>query len=294
MPTTLTPLRYPGGKSQLSPFVRKILVANNLIGGCYAEPFAGGAGIAMHLLLTDCVHKIFINDVDRLVYSFWKTVLDDTAGLCSRIQNCEVTIDEWYRQQAVVSDASASTSDLGFATLFLNRTNHSGILTARPIGGLSQSGKYLIDCRFNKEDLIKKISRIGSRRGRVCLTSLDALQFLDFIEDRSNPFTFLNIDPPYVKQGGNLYLNHYEDRDHSLLMKRISKIKLPWMLTYDDTPLVRRLYKDFQISRLSLRYSAARVRRECELFIHRSSLQVGDLSSALGDEGSCNREAVFA
>ena len=41
-----TPLRYPGGKQKLTPFIIEVLKANDLIGGHYMEPYAGGAGVA--------------------------------------------------------------------------------------------------------------------------------------------------------------------------------------------------------------------------------------------------------
>ena len=67
MPITDTPLRYPGGKSQLTPVIVDILSRNNMLYGEYAEPFAGGAGIAMTLLLTDYVSRIYLNDVDPAI-----------------------------------------------------------------------------------------------------------------------------------------------------------------------------------------------------------------------------------
>ncbi|EAG5355425.1 DNA adenine methylase, partial [Listeria monocytogenes] len=49
MPRTSSPLRYPGGKTQLSSFVKNLLEINNIVGGTYIEPFAGGAGVAIQL-----------------------------------------------------------------------------------------------------------------------------------------------------------------------------------------------------------------------------------------------------
>ena len=67
-----TPLRYPGGKQRLAPFIRELLTANNLLGTEYAEPYAGGAGIAMELLINGEVSRIHLNDKDYAVYCFWR------------------------------------------------------------------------------------------------------------------------------------------------------------------------------------------------------------------------------
>ena len=44
----ISPLRYPGGKTVLAPFLQELLLENNLQGGIYAEPYAGGAGAALN------------------------------------------------------------------------------------------------------------------------------------------------------------------------------------------------------------------------------------------------------
>ena len=65
MPNSFSPLRYPGGKTQLYTLVREILIQNNLHGETYVEPFAGGAGLALKLLINEDVKKILINDFAR-------------------------------------------------------------------------------------------------------------------------------------------------------------------------------------------------------------------------------------
>lgn len=139
MPVNNSPLRYPGGKSQLAPFVIELLRANNLFGGVYVEPFAGGAGIAWKLLFDGYASEVWINDVDPAIHSFWHCVLIHTDELCAKIESTDVTIEEWHRQRRLQESAYAQSLELGFSTLFLNRTNRSGILKAGVIGGLAQA-----------------------------------------------------------------------------------------------------------------------------------------------------------
>ena len=77
-----TPLRYPGGKGKLSFHLKDIIKLNRFYDKNYIEPFAGGAGVALELLLEENVRKIHINDIDIAVYSFWSSVLHDTDKLC--------------------------------------------------------------------------------------------------------------------------------------------------------------------------------------------------------------------
>ena len=160
LPTS--PLRYPGGKLCLLDPISHILRLNSLERGHYAEPYAGGCGLALALLFNGFVSDIHINDVDRSIWAFWSAVLDDTEELIARMNRTRITLPEWRRQRAVQKNsAKADKMDLAFSTLFLNRTNRSGIIkNAGVIGGLLQDGDYTIDCRFNKEELERRIRRI--------------------------------------------------------------------------------------------------------------------------------------
>jgi DNA adenine methylase len=273
MPVTDSPLRYPGGKSQLAPFVVELLRTNNLFDCTYAEPFAGGAGIAWTLLLSGYVSEVWINDFDPAIHAFWHAVLNDTDALCDRIEQTPVTMDEWHRQRAVQSQASPTLLDLGYSTFFLNRTNRSGILKGGVIGGLQQTGDYLIDCRFNKRDLVAKIRRIAIYRDQVRLTRMDAEQLIRREFKKLPPHALVNVDPPYYRRGPELYCSFYEHRDHAMLAEAVRGIKQPWMLTYDDTPEIRLMYEGLPTHSKELLYSAQVKRSAVELLVLSPTLQ---------------------
>lgn len=272
MPVTDTPLRYPGGKTQLAPLVIDIMRNNNLFYGDYVETFAGGAGIAWKLLLNNYVGNVFLNDLDQGIYSFWYSVLNDTEDLCQLIQHTPITITEWHKQRKTSNNEDASALEKGFATFFLNRTNRSGIIRGGVIGGLNQDGNYKLDCRFNKEDLIRKIRRIASVKDRVHLHNLDALEFIDTALPLTASKTLVNIDPPYYLKGPDLYTNFYQKEDHAILAHKIHTISRNWMVTYDDVPALRELYKEFQVFQFELNYSAQTKRVGTELLILDSTL----------------------
>jgi len=267
MPITDSPLRYPGGKTQLSPFVRDLARVNNLDGGVYAEPFAGGAGIAWKLLLNGDMSEVWLNDIDPAVFAFWDTVVHRPDPLCELILCTDVTINEWSRQKLILKNPNSSPLELAFSTLFLNRTNRSGILKAGVIGGKDQLGTYKLDCRFNKIDLIKKIQRIHIYREVIRLTQLDAEVCLKKWERDLPQRSLINIDPPYFNQGRDLYLSFYNPDDHTRLSKLVRTLKKPWMLTYDDTPEIAKLYAGLPMYRKSLVYYAQVKRRASELMV---------------------------
>lgn len=272
MPITDTPLRYPGGKTQLAPFVGELLRTNDLLQCVYCEPFGGGAGIACRLLLNGTIAEAWINDLDPAIYAFWHSVLNSTESLCERIADAEVTIDEWHRQRKIHTEERANLIDLGFATLFLNRTNRSGILKGGVIGGLSQTGKYPIDCRFGKEELIRKIKRIALYKEQIHLTCIDARQYISSELEKLPKHALVNVDPPYYRAGPDLYTNAYVHEDHLSLSMEVRKMPHRWMMTYDDVPEICDMYEGLRQYRKTLTYYAQVKRSAAELLVLSDSL----------------------
>lgn len=246
-----SPLRYPGGKNKLAKFVA-LLCKENKIDGHYIEPYAGGASVALFLLVEGYVKQITINDYDRSIYAFWYCVLNDTNALCQRIQDAELTIDNWKRQREIQRNKeTASLLDLGFSTFFMNRTNRSGIIDGGVIGGVKQNGNYKIGCRFNKEELINRIKFIALHRKNIQLYNLDALKLIGQISRRTRSKNVIYyFDPPYFLKGQSLYMNSYEPKDHKLVSERIKRIKnAKWIVSYDNVPQIQRLYKSDDVNK---------------------------------------------
>lgn len=239
-----SPLRYPGGKNKLSKFIAKICVDNE-INGHYIEPYAGGASVALYLLIEKKVKKITINDFDRSIYAFWHSILKNTKNFCDLIENTEVNIENWKKAKEVQKNKSkAKLLDLGFSTFFLNRVNISGIINAGVIGGIKQTGKYKIDCRFNKSDLIERIKLIAQHKDNINLYNLDALDLIKKIKMEGAGKETIFFDPPYYIKGSSLYMNHYRDDQHQEVSNEIKNIKdFSWIVSYDNTPEIEKIYQ---------------------------------------------------
>ncbi|WP_409306135.1 DNA adenine methylase [Pectobacterium sp. B1J-3] len=276
MSQTPSPLRYPGGKTAIIKMIHKIIYDNGLQRCGYSEPYAGGCGLALSLLFKGYVHKLNLNDYDRSIWAFWHSILHDTERFVKKIIDTEVTLDEWYKQREIQKNKNQAESfELGFSTFFMNRTNRSGIiLKAGVIGGFHQSGKYKIDCRFTKKNLIDKINRISLYKNKISIHNLDAVDFLKKIDEEESKNNLFFIDPPYFVKGSTLYTNFYEKEDHRILYNEIIKLKSPWLLTYDNAPEIKELYESLIQYTFSLKYSAADKKIGTELLIPSADLHI--------------------
>lgn len=256
----LSPLRYPGGKSKIAAFVKQIIKDNNLLDGVYVEPFAGGAAVALSLLMDEYVSRIVINDNDRSIYAFWYSVLNETERLCQYIEETPVTMDTWRMQREIQSADNKNTVDLlslGFSTFFMNRTNRSGIIKAGVIGGFNQTGNYKIDARYKKEELIGRIRRIAAYADRIELHNEDAADLISRISNITPQNTIMYLDPPYYKKGRGLYMNYYNDSDHKTIRDVITNVNtIRWIVSYDNSTFIKSLYEDFRSQEFYLNYSA--------------------------------------
>jgi DNA adenine methylase len=272
-----SPLRYPGGKWRLTPFFQHLITLNFKRPPTYLEPYAGGSSLALSLLFSGLVQEIFLNDLDEAIYAFWHSVLNRTDALTALVKKTDVTPREWKKQKGIYSSGSASGRlRLGFATFFLNRTNHSGILNGGMIGGKNQSGDWKLNARFNRLELISRINRIAAYREHIHLSNLDAEDFMCSQSRRSNKLVYL--DPPYYRPA-HLYLNTYGPADHIRVRNQVLGLKCRWVVSYDDVPEVRKLYGHQPSRRIELLHTARAARLGKEVIFFSSQLRIPTLLS---------------
>lgn len=263
---TLSPLRYPGGKAALAGLFADLICEVGIDDCTYVEPYAGGAGAGIALLREGLVSRLVINDIDPAVHAFWQAVTLDNQAFVDWVQRVPLTIDEWRRQRDVYRDPTNDPDVLGRAFFYLNRTNRSGVLRAGVIGGLAQTGNYKIDARFNRDTLATRLRAIGDVSSAIEVSALDGRTVISQHATRTN--TFLYIDPPYVKAGGRLYLNAFETRDHQALAAAVDMIEgAHWLMTYDNSPYIAKLYAHHAQATLDLTYSATHPGKATELLV---------------------------
>jgi DNA adenine methylase len=279
----LSPLRYPGGKGRLAPYIARLIAAQHERPKSYAEPFAGGAGAALRLLIEEEVRSIHINDLNPGIAAFWRCVFLETEPFAKRIEQQAVTIEAWHAARQVYDQPSVhSDLDLGFATFLLNRCNRSGILTARPIGGLDQSGRWKIDARFNHANLAERVRFLGRYSRRVQVTQLDAREFITSLS-HLNSQVLVYVDPPYLVQGDGLYLDALSIEDHRELAALLQRADFRWLLTYDaDERVTGELYAGLRAVEFDIAHTAQKQHVGSEYAVFSQNLEAPGLD-VLGD-----------
>lgn len=264
-----SPLRYPGGKAKLYNEIVELIEKNNFNNYSYIEPFAGGAGLALKLLMKNKVKKIIINDIDISIYSFWYSILNHTDEFIKQIEETDINMKNWYHYKDIQNNKNnEDIFNLGFSTFFLNRTNRSGIINAGVIGGKNQNSEYKMDCRFKKNELIKRIIRISEFKSKIKMYNKDTSDFIKQNIKKMKKDYFIFFDPPYFNKGKQLYHNYYNEKDHKNLSLKIKTIKnIPWIVTYDNVQSIKNMYSEYNQIEYSLNYSTGKKHNGKEIMI---------------------------
>lgn len=269
-----SPLRYPGGKGKLASFMEYMIDQLGHQGGTYIEPFAGGAGIAMELLLRNVVSRIVINDYDKAIWSFWKAILTETDRFVEEIRTVPLTVDEWQKQHEIlVTQNDKYSFELGFAAFYLNRTNRSGIIKGGVIGGQEQAKDWKMDVRFKREELVTRIQRIAARKKDIKLYNKDVNSFIKNYVPLYEENALIYFDPPYFRKGQQLYMNFFNYKDHVRIEQEIREhVNCDWIITYDYEPQIEEIYHNYNLRLYDLNYSVSTKRKANELMIFKDGI----------------------
>jgi DNA adenine methylase len=282
----ISPLRYPGGKAKLGPYFARLLANQSTPIDTYAEPYAGGAGAGLYLLSERYVDRLLINDLNPGIAAFWRSMLSSAEEFIELVEAEEVSVRSWYRHREIyMNPKGISDLELGFATFFLNRCNRSGILNARPIGGLAQTGNWKIDARFNRQGLIARIRHVHRQAAQISVTQKDALEFVATVSHRMTP-VLLYADPPYLVKGEDLYMSAQSWEDHERLARVLLRTRHPWILTYESDHRIRSLYRSNRCLSYSISHTAQEQKVGSEFMLFSRALKVGDVSVSSKRKGT--------
>ncbi|MHB1439982.1 MAG: DNA adenine methylase [Cuniculiplasma sp.] len=291
MKPTVTPLRYPGGKTWLLDYVKEFIKFHKLELKAIIEPYAGSASVSIGLLREGLVDKAYICEKDPLIVAFWNAVLNQNEEFVEFIQSLEVSLETWLSfKKYLIFDSvhKYNTVELAGAFLFFNRTNYSGIIKGGPLGGKKQQSSYKFDCRFNREKIIEKIQGLHNLEGRLHVAEVDGISFMQRITSGTAENLLFYVDPPYYGAGRELYRYFFTDGDHENLSIFLKKLEHPWLLSYDDAEFIRDLYTNNEKFPVYTDYQSGNLRRNVrELLI--SNYLIPPLAPSIKEEGRYHR-----
>lgn len=247
-----SPLRYPGGKSWLAPELRlwfKRQAKEELV-----ELFAGGAYASLLGVMEGYVDRATLVELDPAVCSLWRTVFSsDWRKLCAKIQAFEFTSDNVVE---LLDKTPRGDVGVAFHTIVKNRARRGGILADG--AGILRSGerKKGIASRWYPETLASRIERLNGYADRFQVIEGDVFDALRVLNRRKRPVK-LFVDPPYTRlaERGVKPLYRFNHIDHPRLLALLAKSPHDWLVTYDDSPLVRNHAKlhDLRVRRIPMR-----------------------------------------
>lgn len=246
----LSPFRYPGSKAKMLPILMEHLDPMIRQHNKFVDVFVGGGSVLLEVAKKYPTATLYANDKDPFIYSFWQLVAGDGSKLEDLFKLVEqpVTLELFYK----LREASPKNDiERAYRAIFFNRTTFSGIANSGPIGGKEQKSKYTVDCRYNAKKLKEKI--LQCNKLLVGRTTVDNEDFSLYDQLCINP-TPAYLDPPYYIKGEALYNTFMKTEEHTLLAKILTN-RQNWLLSYDDCPEIRELYKTKSVIDLAARYS---------------------------------------
>jgi DNA adenine methylase len=238
-PTTLSPLRYPGGKSWFRPYVIRWLRALKRRPSHFIEPFAGGASVALAIAELDLADKILLVELDPEICNLWRVILSkDAPKLQSKIRCFKLTA------KSVRKELDSKTRDRisrAFRCLLRNRVQRGGIISRT--GGLLKKGERGrgLGSRWYPQTLINRISAISSLRGKISLGYGDGIAAVKKYSRNKRAAFF--IDPPYTVngEGPGKRLYDFYHIDHEALLSAVGSIKGAAIVTFHNSTTIRKV-----------------------------------------------------
>ena len=240
-----SPLRYPGGKS------RAIDLINSLVPDFdeYREPFVGGGSIFINLKQRYCDKKFWINDIYYDLFKFWEIAQNNIEKLVEQIFFWRNKFQNGKELHRFLIENKSKFNEIEIASSFFifNRITFSGTTES---GGFSENA---FKERFTDSSIerLKKVSKV------LPYTKITNLDYQELIEkDGENVFIFL--DPPYYSAkksalyGKNGKFHKYFD--HIRFSEVLKKCRHKWLITYDDSDYIKKLFDFADIKHYNLMY----------------------------------------
>ena len=239
-------LKWVGGKTQLLPQIFELFPKNF---NRYHEPFVGGGAVFFNLQ----PNKAILSDVNPDLIQAYQMIRDDVDSVIAELKQHRAE-EAYYYSVRETDVAELSAAEAAARIIFLNKTCFNGLYRVNRRGKFNVPfGKYANPTICNEKNL---------RAVSDALQGVDIrLQSVFELDTRVKKNDLVYFDPPYVpvsptasftsytKQG----FGEHQQRELADLFGRLVSKGAHCFLSNSDTPLVRELYKDFNIKKVYAR-----------------------------------------
>ncbi len=245
------PLSYIGGKNRIALKIIKIFPQHTT----YVEPFAGGAQVFFR---KEPSESEVLNDLNDEIVNFFR-VCQLHEGEFLRYLQFIVASRTWFALFEGQNPATLTDVQRAVRLFYLQKNAYAGL-----VRNPRYSYSVLAPKSFNPARVREMIERAHRRLQR---TQIECLPYEEILTRFDRPTTLFYIDPPYW--GKSLYKFNFGEEDFTKLEERLRAIRGKFVLSINDVPEIREIFRGFHVREIDLCYTAQRAagKRYAELLI---------------------------
>lgn len=233
---------YIGGKRNLARPLCALI--DSIPHATYAEPFVGMGGIFFRRTLRPKAEVI--NDISKDVATLFRILQRHYAQFMEVIKFQLTTRVEFERLRRTDPD-TLTDLERSARFLYLQRTAFGGKVAGRTFGvSVDRSA------RFNITELGAILEDVHTRLAGV---TIECLPYAEFIRRYDRRTTLFYLDPPYWDSEDDYGSGVFTKQDFVRLAKVLSGISGRFILSINDRPEVRRIFRRFVINEIDTTYS---------------------------------------
>jgi len=227
-------IRWPGGKTRL---LDKILprISKHV---CYCEPFMGGCAV---LLAKPRSRIKVVNDLNGDLVALYRNVQYHLPALLSEMEwvlNSRKNLFDFIAQPGLTEIQRAAR------WIVRNKISFGGGMKSYAVARKGGGGAAVSWERATEEMKVFK--------QRMDKVSVENLPYDRCIKLYDGPETFFFIDPPYLHAKPKNYAGWNENQMQEL-REIVDGLKARWLLTVDDSPFNRNLFKHCRLQAVQTR-----------------------------------------
>jgi DNA adenine methylase len=243
-------LRWAGGKQRLATLLA-IYLPKEVTNFRYVEPFFGAGSLFFQVR----PKKALLADLNVHLMDAYIQIRNNPLQVHRYLTYHRYHDSEkhYYWTRNVYNRASRANAVQAARFIYLNRTCYNGIFR------VNLAGKFNVPYGDKDNPIIPEKAELVAASRALRRTQLRCQDFRKTLSTLgANSFVYL--DPPYPALNGTAFFQHYtqdrfddnDQRELAGIVRELDEEGIPFMMSNADTPLIRNLYRRFEIIPLAV------------------------------------------